>query len=92
MSEAHELPLLLRIGALEYLRSLGDQVDELAAKLCVSAFGMLVFRQVAAQLARTFLRGEGRKYRHPVSIERMWAEFEQNTSRLIGMEVSCRIG
>jgi len=47
--------VLLRIGPLEYLRSLGDQFGELAAEFHISAFGVLVSGQVAAQLAPLFL-------------------------------------
>jgi hypothetical protein len=39
---------LLRIGPLEYLRSLRDQFDELAAEFPVSPFGVLVSGQVEA--------------------------------------------
>jgi hypothetical protein len=46
---------LLRIGSLEYLRSLGDQFDELAAELHASAFGVLVPGQVPAQQTPLFL-------------------------------------
>lgn len=46
---------MLRIGPLEYLWSLGNQFDELAAELHVSAFGALVPAQVAAQPAPLFL-------------------------------------
>ena len=41
---------MLRIGPLEYLGSLRDQFDELAAEFHVGAFGVLVSGQVAAQL------------------------------------------
>ncbi len=44
-----------RISALEYLRSLGDEFDELAAELDVSTFGVLVLGQVAAQLVPLLL-------------------------------------
>jgi hypothetical protein len=46
---------LLRIGPLEYLRSLGDQFDELATEFQVSAFGVLVPGEVATQLLPLFL-------------------------------------
>ncbi|MDQ6885077.1 MAG: hypothetical protein M3077_12735 [Candidatus Dormibacteraeota bacterium] len=47
---------MFRIGPLEYLGSLGDQFDELAAELHVSAFGVLMAGQVAGQLAAILLQ------------------------------------
>src|SRR5205823_9062063 len=52
----HKLPALLGISPLEYLRSLGDEFDELAADLHVGAFSVLMAGQVAGQLAALLLQ------------------------------------
>ncbi len=62
---------MFRIGPLEDSRSLGDQFDELASEFRVSAFGVLVPGQVAAQLANWEITGHAQ----PLTESSNWGYF-----------------